>query len=117
MNHVTSHAAHVTSHDAHVTSHDAHVTYPATTSDEGDPLVLAREPCVSPDSGTELSSLPPMESYDVSSAREELATLVADKQRMEAQHKRVERRLKETRAKMAVIQEVCQRDLGSNICI
>ena len=91
----------------HVTGHDTHVTHPAATSDEGNPLVLgAREPCVSPDSGTELSSLPPMESYDVSSAREELATLVADKQRMEAQHKRVERKLKETRAKMAVIQEV-----------
>ena len=94
----------------HVTSqasHDTHVTLPAVTSDKISTLGLcARELCVSPDSGTELSSLPPTESYDVSSAREELATLVADKQRMEAQHKRVERKLKETRAKMADIQEV-----------
>ena len=62
--------------------------------------------CLSPDSGAEVSSVPTMEPFDVSLAREEVATLVADKQRMEAQHKRLERRLKENRAKGDKIQEV-----------
>ena len=47
-----------------------------------------------------------MEPLDVASSREELATLVADKQRMEAQHKRLQRRLREIRTKMVELQEV-----------
>ena len=54
---------------------------------------------------------PIMEPLDVVSSREELAMLVADKQRMEAQHKRLQRHLKETRAKMAVVQEVSSREI------
>ena len=53
---------------------------------------------------------PIMEPLDVASSREELATLVADKQRMEAQHKRLQRHLREIRAKMAEVQEVSCRE-------
>ena len=53
---------------------------------------------------------PIMEPLDVASSREELATLVADKQRMEAQHKRLQRHLGEIRAKMAEVQEVSCRE-------
>ena len=66
-------------------------------------------PCTSPDSGADMS--PIMEPLDVASSREELAMLVADKQRMEAQHKRLQRHLKETRAKMAEVQEVSSREI------
>ena len=68
----------------------------------------SEEPCTSPDSGADMS--PIMEPLDVASSREELAMLVADKQMMEAQDKRLQRHLKETRAKMAEVQEVSSRE-------
>lgn len=61
-------------------------------------------PCVTLNPSTNVP--PPMEPLDVASSREELATLVADKQRMEAQHKRLQRRLREIRTKMVELQEV-----------
>ena len=49
-----------------------------------------------------------MEPEEVSLAREEVATLVADKQRLEARHKRLERQLKEIKTKMADVKEVSE---------
>lgn len=63
---------------------------------------------VTPDSGT-YTDVPndlPMEPLSLSNSREELATLVASKQRMEAQHCRLERRHQECRANMASIKGV-----------
>ena len=50
------------------------------------------EPCTTLNSST---NVPLMEPLDVASSREELATLVAEKQRMEAQHKWLQRHLGE----------------------
>jgi hypothetical protein len=68
----------------------------------------------SPDSGTEMMSITVpgegeglMEPEEVSAAREAMAVLGAAKQRLEAQRKRVEKGLKENRAGMAAIREVC----------
>ena len=61
------------------------------------------EPCATLNSST---NVPLMEPLDVASSREELATLVAEKQRMEAQHKRLQRHLGEVRTRMAEVQEV-----------
>ena len=63
---------------------------------------------ITPDSGTstEVPSDLPMEPFSVSNSREELASLVASKQQMEAQHCRLERRHQECRANIASIKEV-----------
>lgn len=70
---------------------------------------------VSPDSGTEMSVTAvaaerdqlEMEPVEVSAAREAVAMLGVVKRRLEAQHERMGRRLKENRAAMAEIREVC----------
>lgn len=76
---------------------------------------------VSPDSGAEMMSvtaavegegegegdLPEMEPVEVSDMREAMAVLGAAKQKLEAQHKRVQRMLRENRAGVAEIREVC----------
>lgn len=66
---------------------------------------------VSPDSGAEMSLTVPgigdqPEPLTVSAAREEVATLTAEKQKLLTQHKRLEKRLKENKACMAVIKKV-----------
>lgn len=73
---------------------------------------------VSPDSGTEMSvtaatgessergQRPEIEPVVVSAAREEVAVLAAAKQRLEAQHKRIERTLRENRNSIGEIREV-----------
>ena len=61
---------------------------------------------ISPDSGTAELSASQVEPFMVSSSREELSTLVADKQRMEAQHRRLERKVKENKSKVLEINEV-----------
>ena len=73
---------------------------------------------VSPDSGTEMSvtaamaesergeEQPEMEPVEVSTAREEVAVLAAAKQRLEAQHKRIARTLRENRASVNEVREV-----------
>ena len=84
--------------------HDWEQLKPSPAASSSSPPCQSEEPSTSPDSGAVMS--PIMEPLDVVSSREELATLVADKQRMEAQHKRLQRHLRETRAKMAEVQEV-----------
>lgn len=61
---------------------------------------------ISPDSGTAEMSGSHVEPYNVVCSREEVSTLVADKQRMEAQHRRLERKLQESRGKVLEINEV-----------
>lgn len=68
---------------------------------------------ISPDSGTEMSVTAPaetdrveMEPVGVSRAREAVATLAAAKQRLETEHKRVERGLRENRTRVAQVREV-----------
>lgn len=66
---------------------------------------------VSPDSGTEMSvpverDRPEMELLDVSTAREEVAMLAEGKQRLQIQHTRLERLLRENRASVAEVREV-----------
>ena len=81
---------------------------------------------MSPDSGTDMTITAPaerrgergggsgrggggggeMEPIEVSNAREEMAMLVAVKQRLEAQHKRMEKMLAENRASIAETKEV-----------
>ncbi len=106
--------------DKHVINTTGHLTKQEesgdtqTRPDPPKPLPLARcdqptlgyQDALSPDSGAELSAVPPLEPFDVSSAREELATLVADKQRMEAQHKRLQRRLKAVRERELELHQV-----------
>ncbi len=66
---------------------------------------------VSPDSGAEMSVTVPdqreMEPFVVSRAREEIASLKAAKYRLETQHARLEKKLKENKANVAEIKEVC----------
>ncbi len=73
---------------------------------------------ISPDSGTEMSVTaaaggasqreehPEIEPVEVSTARGEVALLVAAKQRLEAQHKRIERTLRENRTGISEFREV-----------
>ena len=72
---------------------------------------------VSPDSGTEMSVTATtresergehleIEPVEVSTARGEVAALAAAKQRLEAQHKRIERTLRENRVSIGEIREV-----------
>ena len=109
-------------------SHDSHMTNEASTTDSGLHLPLIKphpHHSISPDSGTDVGgpgnhddtvtaiasgnhSNMVMEPEEVSSAREEVATLVADKQRLEARHKRLERQLKEIKTKMADVKEVSE---------
>ena len=70
-------------------SHDSHIT---------------KRQLFSPESGVPL--LEPGEPGEVSTTREELAALVGDKQRMEARHRRLVRRLMELRASHTDLQEV-----------
>ena len=99
------------SHDRNVTAtSELNDSYPAPLEAHPGanqpPLRLHVHGTTSPDSGAESSGVPPLEPLDISSMREELATLVADKQRMEAQHKRLQRRLKEVKDKEGIIQQV-----------
>ena len=108
-------------------SHDSHVTNEASTSQTGLQLPLVQphpQPhpqlamlatgehhSISPDSGTDIGisgnhDNTVLEPEEVSVAREEVATLVSDKQRLEARHKRLERQLKETKTKMAEVKGV-----------
>jgi hypothetical protein len=66
---------------------------------------------ISPDSGTDIGvsgnhDNVVMEPEEVSTAREEVATLVAEKQRLEALHRRLDRLLVESKTKMAETKQV-----------
>lgn len=77
------------------------------------PQLTTGEPqSFSPDSGTDVGSGGGnhdnivMELEEVSISREEVATLVAEKQRLEARHKRLQRQLQGAKTKMAAVKEV-----------
>ena len=70
------------------------------------------ELCTSPDIVAELLGVPlepmgvPLQPMDLSSCREELATLAADKQRLEPQQKRLQKKLKANKTAMSDLQQV-----------
>ena len=114
----------VTSHDSHMTQEDS------TTVSSTNKLSIMTRPqqlvtmaadelhSISPDSGTDIGPSRNrgdnsgnhddvvMEPEKVSTAREEVATLVAEKQRLEALHRRLDRLLVESKTKMAETKQV-----------
>lgn len=107
------------------TSHDSHMTREESTmvlSTNELPLPLSHPQLselssghhhsISPDSGTDIGISVGnhgnivMEPEEVSTSREEVATLVAEKHRLEARHKRLQRQLQEAKTKMAEVKEV-----------
>ena len=95
-----SHDSHETDHPALVKSPDSHMTDPTSARKSYDSHVSARQ-LFSPETGVVLQ-----EPAGVSVAREELAALVGEKQRMEARHRRLVRRLMELRTSHTELQEV-----------
>ena len=107
------------SHDSHVT-HDVCSTTTLSPKEHELQLLLAKphphlttgDPhCISPDSGTDIGMVGNhdnivTEPEEVTSPREEVATLVAEKQRLEARHKRLQRQLQDAKTKMAAVKEV-----------
>ena len=107
-------------------SHDSHMTNEGSTTDlstnelklpqvKPHPQLSALssdEPhSISPDSGTDIDIRSNhgnivMEPEEVSTAREEVATLVAEKHRLEARHKRMQIQLQEAKTKMMEVKEV-----------
>ena len=101
------------SHDNHVI-HDACSATTLSPKDHELQLLLAKphpHHSISPDSGTDIGVAGNlddlvMEPEEVSTSREEVATLVAEKQRLEARHKRLQRQLEDAKTKMATVKEV-----------
>ena len=103
------------SHDRHVT-HDANSPTTLSAKDHELQLLLGKPhphltTSISPDSGTDVGVAGNddnlvTEPEEVSASREEVATLVAEKQRLEARHKRLQRQLQDAKTKMAAVKEV-----------
>ena len=83
-----------------VKSFDSHIPEVASARKSYDSHVTSRQ-LFSPETGVVLQ-----EPAGVSAAREELAALVGEKQRMEAHHRRLVRRLMELRTSHTELQEV-----------
>ena len=94
------------SHTANTTLSPTTTATPSDHTISCDDHVTLSELCISPDSVAELLGVP-FEPLDISSSREELSTLAADKQRLEAHQRRLHRKLKATKSAMSELQQVC----------